>query len=127
MKLNKEHIAILRNVRATLEGAEFGAYICHMVLEETGFKAREELSRWYNILLFWRIHSVRGKWVEMYGDLTSAIHWGINGSSTVGNWFEHITRHADLNLDDGARHNRYLYKQIRLAWLDRMIETGEIK
>jgi small-conductance mechanosensitive channel len=127
MKLNADQLEIIRTVRRKLEYQNHPWYICLAIREEIELAAEEELAKWYNQLFFWRRYAIRDKWLDIHHGLTRAINWKLNGASTVGTWFENVTRKVGLNLPEHTRNNRGIYKQIRLAWLDRIIETGEIK
>jgi hypothetical protein len=127
MKLNEQHIAILKGVRRKLnEHQESSWYICHILVDVISTLRMEELSRMRNHILFWRRYSISDKWIRLHAELHSAVQYGIEGNSTVGNWFENRTRRLGIKLPLSERHNRRLYNQIRLAWLDRSIETGEL-
>jgi small-conductance mechanosensitive channel len=127
MKLNEQHIAILRVVREVLEESPEGGYICHLVADEVLYLRRKELNRWRNRIFFWRKMSILEKWQDIHHELWRAIQFALDGRTTVGQWFEDSVRRVGVNFSEGERHNRYLYKQIRLAWLDRALETGELK
>lgn len=127
MKLDKKQIAILTRVRDILERYPSNGYICLLVEEEAEIASHGERRLWKNRILFWRQFSIKNRWIERREDLVRAIEVGLGGVQTVGTWFDHSVQHAGLNLDGYAIHNRGLYRLIRMAWLDRSIETGELK
>lgn len=127
MKLDKQQLEILRNVRMNLEECQSVTYICLNVMDEIYRAKNAELNLLCNRILFWRSFAIRGKWIDREHALCRAIQNELNGFSTVGCWFDDATRHVGLNLCDGDRHNRRLYRQIRLAWLDRIIQMGDVK
>jgi hypothetical protein len=127
MKLNKHHIAILQQVREVLEESPDGGYICIIMADEVLYLRREEINLWRNRIFFWRKMYILRKWQKLHDELWRAIQFALDGRTTVGQWFEDSVHHKGVNFSEGERHNRYLYKQIRLAWLDRALETGELK
>jgi len=125
MKLDKDHIAILRAVREKLDEAPAGGgYICLMVMEETQRAREAELSRAINRVMFWRRLTILNEWCDRREELLSAIRRGLDGFSTVGNWIEHKMRRTGVKIQEKERNNMGLYKMIRRAWLDRVLETG---
>lgn len=129
MKLNKLQIDILRGARVRLEEEEYGerSYICFKIDAEVKKREKEELNLWWNRMLFWRKYGIRHKWWVRSTELTSAVSSGIRGRSTLGTWFDLETDRVGIKIAEGTLNNVGLYKQIRLAWLDRAIETGVLK
>lgn len=129
MKLDKLQIDILKGVRTRLEEEQSGAdaYLCFKINDETKDRARKEVRLLRNRFLFWRKYLIHEKWYEQDEVLRRAIHIGIRGRSTMGTWFDMETAGVGINITEGYHSNTRLYKWIRLAWLDRILETGEIK
>jgi hypothetical protein len=129
MKLSELQIDILRSVRDRLaeEQDSTDAYICFKIDKETWSRAVKESNLLRNRMFFWRASSISIKWVERARVLRKAINGALRGSSTVSVWFDSQTRELCIKLNEDDLENNRLYKQMRLAWLERSIETGEIR
>jgi hypothetical protein len=126
MKLTPLHIEILRGARKRIEMSEdkFDSFICYAIEYETSARHLAESKLLRNRLLFWRRNSRYEKWVHIEYTLRKAVNSGLSGHTTVGLWFDqHVDRYG-IKVADKDCNNLVLYKQIRLAWLDRAIETG---
>lgn len=128
MKLTKEQIEIMRGARALIEAEERGenAYICFAINDAIEPLAKAETRLLKNRIFFWRKTAILEEWDDRGYELKRAVSIGIRGHSTVGVWFDLETDKVGINLEGIQVNNLGLYKQIRLAWLDRSIETGEL-
>lgn len=126
MKLDQQQLAILSNVRRILEFTPKSGYICLLVEEEMELASHVERRLLRNRILFWKQYSIYRRWIKRREALVLAIEVALDGVQTVGTWFDDRTKHVGLNLDGYALHNQGLYRLIRMSWIDRIIETGEI-
>jgi hypothetical protein len=129
MRLDSLQIEILRAVRQRLEVERRStcAYICIAIEEEISDREINESNLWRNRIMFWRRLEIFEKWAERSRVLRSAVHYGIGRGCSVGAWFDSEASRKGVNIETYTVNNLGLYKQIRLAWLDRMIYTGELK
>lgn len=125
MNLTPEELALMARVRVVIEeGNDW--YLCRVIADEVSRSKNAELGIFRNRVLFWRRNAIRERWLECKWRLLGGIQRGISFRHTLGMWFESQTRGVSLNLPDGVRHNRGIYQQVRLAWIDRMLNTGEM-
>jgi hypothetical protein len=129
MNLTPLHIEILRGARKRIEMSEdkLDSFICYAIDNEASDRHLAESKLLRNRLLFWKRNSLYEKWVNIEYTLRKAINSGLSGDITVGVWFNRQTVQYGINVADNDCNNIGLYKQIRLAWLDRAIETGVLK
>ncbi len=122
MKLIPEEVAIMRSVKELMQQRYNGPvkchtqFICWTILEIVqGFD-----SRYYQTSLDVQMRDIGGIAERLYGFVELALI----GNGTMGNFIERETRKF------GRLYARWAGKfeaEARLAWLDRIIEMGEIK
>jgi hypothetical protein len=132
MNLSNLELEVIKAVRE-LFGNEWeepdaieGMYLCIAVTEIVDRMSKEEHRQRKNRIMFWRKGDISRKWLTILERITGGIQSGIGYNSTVGKWFEEISDKYGIHSNPEFRHNFGLYRQIRLAWLDRIIETGTI-
>lgn len=125
MKLTPLHVEILRGARKRLELSEdgFHSYICYAIQDEIADRYQAESKLRRNRLMFWRRNSIYEKWESVVRELQRAINNGLYGKATVGLWFDREAGKRGIEVYERHLNNHGLYKQIRLAWIDKMIET----
>jgi hypothetical protein len=129
MNLTPLHVEILRGARKRVEMSEdgFNSFICYAIEDETSDRHLAESTLLRNRFMFWRKISLYEKWDFITRELRTAINYGLSDKTTVGLWFEREAGSRRIKVDEIHCNNLGLYKQIRLAWLDRAIETGVLK
>jgi hypothetical protein len=130
LKLSKLDIEILQEVRARLEITLVDSYICFILHDVCREWRHAEMNKRINRILFWRRKQILDKWLDVIEhELSAAIRVGLRQKTTMGIWLEDEIRDFGIVPGEGpsVRHNLRLYKLARLAWLDRSIETGELK
>jgi hypothetical protein len=125
MKLTPLHIEILRGARKRVESSQHG-FICYAIQDEIDVRHRAESNLLRNLLMFWRRRSIYEKWDSILSELQEAVREGLFWKITVGTWFDHEADARGIKVDHSYRNDLGLYKQIRLAWIDKMIETRTI-
>jgi hypothetical protein len=125
LKLDKQQLQIIRSVREALEKPN-NWYICIVTMDEIQRAKKAELELLRNKIMFWRRYSIGDRWNERQEEILHAIRMGLSGFSTVGGWLEFQVRRRGLSISGSALHNNRMYKNIRFAWLDRILDTGEI-
>jgi hypothetical protein len=125
LKLDKQQLQIIRSVREALEKPN-NWYICIVTMDEIQLAKKAELELLRNRIMFWRRYSIGKRWNERQEEILRAIRIGLSGCSTVGGWFAYQVRRRGLNISSSEHHNNMMYNKIRFAWLDRILDTGEI-
>jgi small-conductance mechanosensitive channel len=126
MILNAEELDVMIQVRANLMSEQSKDYICIEVMHHTTYAMQRELGRWKNRILFWRRYDIREKWKNRREKLISAISFGLRMHPTMGEWLHAETYEKGIKFPNDLR-NKTLYMLARLAWLDKIIETGRIQ
>jgi hypothetical protein len=126
MRLTPDEVALMVRVRNKIAGENSRDFICIEVMEEIEQVKKEELGRWKNRILFMRRYDICDKWNDRRRRILSAISFGLNMYPTMGEWLHAATRHKDINFPANMR-NSTLYTLARIAWLDKIIETGRIQ
>jgi hypothetical protein len=127
MKLTPLHIEILRAARKRVEMSENYGFICYAIQDETNDRHLAESKLLRNRLMFWRKNSLYEKWDSVANTLRKAITSGLSGKTTVRIWFDREAEKRGIAVNEAYRNDLGLYKQLRLAWLDRAIETGVLQ
>lgn len=126
MKLVEGDVELLKRVRDSLASAKSRDFICIEIMDYTTRAKQEELSLWKNRLMFWRRYAICDRWNERRRRLLTAISFGLRMYPTMGEWLHAETRHKDIRFPANMR-NSTLYTLARIAWLDKIIETGKIQ
>jgi hypothetical protein len=126
MILNSEELDVMVHVRANLVSEWSKDFICVEVLHHTEHAKSTELRKLKNLILFWRRQEIREKWDKRRRKLISAISFGIRMHPTMGEWLHAETYGKGINFPLNMN-NKTLYLLARLAWLDKIIETGRIQ
>ena len=125
MKLTKKDRELLTEVRNRMyevygtEDHKYFEYICWSIVR-IGAEQKEIPKKHYESLL---------EYAERVGGsvkrLINAIHDALDGTSTLDNWIsnEYLEKYKDY---EAAFAMRRFVAEARLAWLDRILETGEI-
>lgn len=129
MNLNPLHIEILKGVRSRIECSDdgFTAYICYAIEDEIHDRYAAESALRENRIFFWRRQGIWDRLETAGMELRSAVQYGIGSRPTVGTWLHSMTDHIGINVPDGMYNNLGLYKLARLAWIDRSLDTGELR
>jgi hypothetical protein len=126
MILNAEELDVMVHVRANLLSERSKDYICLEVMEHTTREKQRELARLKNRIIFWRRDEIQEKWDNRRQKLINAVSFGLRDYPTVGAWLHAETSKNGINFPQDMRNNT-LYMLARLAWLDKIIETGRIQ
>jgi hypothetical protein len=126
MRLTLEEVDIMVQVRANLLSEKSRDYICIEVMEYTARAKQAELRRWKNRLMFWRRYDIQDKWANSRETILGAIRFGLRCHPTMGEWLHSETYRKNINFPANMN-NKNLYMLARLAWLDKIIETGKIQ
>lgn len=125
MKLTKKDRELLTEVRNRMyevygtEDHKYFEYICWSIVR-IGAEQKETPKKHYESLL---------EYAERVGGsvkrLINAIHEALGRSGTLDNWMtnEYLHKYKDY---EAAFAMRRFVAEARLAWLDRILETGEI-
>jgi hypothetical protein len=126
MRLTLEQVDIIVRVRSRLTRERSSGYICIEIMEYTTRARQAELNRWKNRLFFWRRYDIHDKWANHREKLLGAIRFGLRMHPTMGEWLHAETYGKDIKFPPNMNNNT-LYMLARLAWLDKIIETGRIQ
>jgi hypothetical protein len=118
MRLTEEQLSVIKEARALLAGADYShhKYICWCIAEV--------LDRWVKVGVVTRLHSLL-----LNDQLCSAIQAGIGDMLTFSFFMlDACPPLLEMYLQKNDRDNRYenAIMMARVAWLDWIIETGEI-
>jgi hypothetical protein len=132
VKLDAEQISVLQEVRHIIDneiatGLNRRNYICLTIEDEIQRRCKKEQNQFWNYVLFWRQYEIRSKWLYHERSLCNAVRAGIGHRHTLSRWLEFTMFCHGVNMPYTNRDNMGLYRMARLAWLDRSIETGELK
>ena len=126
MKLTQKDRELLTEVRNRMyevygtEDHKYFEYICWSIVR-IGAEQKETPKKHYESLL---------EYAERVGGsvkrLINEIHDALDGAATLDNWMTQEHLRVDKNDYSNAYAIRRFVAEARLAWLDRILETGEI-
>lgn len=120
------HVELLKRVRNRIATRPGNYYICLIVQEEAQIAKEAELNLLRNRIMFWRRYSIHDKWMTSAERMARSVQYALDGTPTFGSWFETQRIRRGINVDCGSLNNRGWYQEMRLAWLDKMIESRTI-
>lgn len=128
MKLNRAALLIMTRVRAQMYTDFQRGLVTTLYKPERKFicvNIMDALLEYYGAHTF---DEVPPEGVHLEVELRNAINSAINGKQSFDIWLDHLVfNRADGKLRLQLLYNKGLVQMCRLAWLDRIIETQEIK
>lgn len=129
MKLNDAHREVISEMLERLKACPaMDCYLCMILYDVVTERSRKEQNVWYGFLVPWRRSRISAYWLDLYDEMRIAITKGIGLKSTLGMWYEEQARTLGINSHKSITHsNDGLYREIRIAWMERALYMGELK